>query len=239
MYDPTIVDVFLRAYKTIMPPAETIVHPAAKAVGAARALQPADAAAADTAEANAVREAPAVEQIAAFTSLSRAMSGEAGLSDLGALVWMLVRDVVPCTSLTLFLPDERTDAMVARFSAGAHASALRNVRYGMSRGSVGWTAVNRRMIVNGDPVSGAEGLDPSLPVQSVCTLPLVDDGNLVAVLALYTAPSTPFAEQQVQLLELLAPRLARTVAAVHTKHAAADPIETLPRRADMRVVRRA
>jgi len=99
--------------------------------------------------------------------------------------------------------------------------------------------VNRRMIVNGDPVSGAEGLDASLPAQSVCTLPLVDDGNLVAVLALYTAPSTPFAEQQVQLLELLAPRLARTVAAVNTRHAAADPIETLPRRADMRVVRRA
>ena len=236
MYDPAIVDVFVRTYKTIMPPAETIVHPAAKAVGAARAINAAEAEPAETAV---VREGPAVEQIAAFTSLSRAMNGEAGLSDLGALVWMLVRDVVPCTSLALFMPDEKLDAMVARFSAGQNAAALRHVRYGMSRGSVGWTAVNRRMIVNGDPVSGADGLDDTLAPQSVCTLPLVDDGRLVAVLALYSAPSSPFAEQQVQLLELLAPRLAATVASVHTKHAAADPVESLPRRADMRVVRRA
>ena len=236
MYDPTIVDVFVRTYKTIMPPSETVMHPAAKAVGAARAVHTPEP---DAAEPALVREGPAVEQIAAFTSLSRAMSGEAGLSDLGALVWMLVRDVVPCTSLALFLPDERTDSLVARFSAGALASPLRNVRYGMSRGSVGWTAVNRRMIVNGDPVSGAEGLDPSIVPQSVCTLPLVDDGKLIAVLALYTSPSSPFAEQQVQLLELLAPRLAATVASVNTKHAAADPVESLPRRTDMRVVRRA
>ena len=235
MYDPLIVDTFVRTYKTIMPPSETVIHPAAKAVGAARALSAAEA----DAEPAVVREGPAVEQIAAFTSLSRAMNGEAGLSDLGALVWMLVRDVVPCTSLALFMPDERTDAMVARFSAGAQAAALRSVRYGMSRGSVGWTAVNRRMIVNGDPVSGADGLDPSVAPQSVCTLPLVDDGRLVAVLALSTPAASPFAEQQVQLLELLAPRLAATVGSVTTKHAAADPVESLPRRADMRVVRRA
>ena len=236
MYDPTVVDTFVRCYKQIMPAAEGAVHPAARAVGAARALSAAEN---EPTESSVSRETPAVEQIAAFTSLSRAMNGEAGLSDLGALVWMLVRDVVPCTSLAIFMPDERTDAMVSRFAAGAQASALRSVRYGMSRGAVGWTAVNRRMIVNGDPVSGADGFDGSTLPQSVCTLPLVDDGRLVAVLALYTAPSTPFAEPQAHLLELLAPRLAATVASVHTRHAAADPVESLPKRSDIRVVRRA
>ena len=236
MYDPQVVDLFVKTYKTIMPPADSVVHPAARAVGAARAMTAVDH---DPAETPVQRDASALEQIAAFTSLSRAMSGEAGLSDLGALIWMLVRDVVPCTSLALFLPDERADAMVARFAAGAQAPALRSARYGMSRGAVGWTAVNRRMIVNGDPVSGADGLDPSLPPQSVCTLPLVDDGRLVAVLALYTARATPFADAQAHLLELLAPRLATTVASATTRHAAGDPVESLPKRADVRVLRRA
>ena len=235
MYDPTVVDLFLRMYKQIMPPAQGTVHPAARAVGAARAMTAAEPEPVEPAS----RETPAVEQIAAFTSLSRAMNGEAGLSDLGALIWMLVRDIVPCSSLALFLPDERADAMVARFAAGVHASPLRSLRYGMSRGTVGWTAVNRRMIVNGDPVSGADGLDTAMPAQSVCTLPLVDDGRLIAVLALYNPPSTRFAEPQAHLLELLAPRLAATVASVTTRHAAADPVESLPKRHDIRVVRRA
>ena len=235
MYDPQVVDVFMRTYQTVMPPADSVVHPAARAVGAARAMTAAD----ETAEIPTPRESPAVEQIAAFTSLSRAMNGEAGLSDLGALVWMLVRDVVPCSSFALFFPDERTDSLVARFSAGALAPALRNVRYGMSRGAVGWTAVNRRMIVNGDPVSGAEGFDATVPPQSVCTLPLVDDGRLVAVMALYNAQTAPFAESQAHLLEVLAPRLAATVASVTTRHAAGDPVESLPKRADVRILRRA
>jgi putative nucleotidyltransferase with HDIG domain len=235
MYDPTIVDTFVRTYKAIMPPAETVVHPAARAVGTARTVGPQDS---ETAEL-AAREAPVVEQITAFTSLSRAMNGEAGLSDLGSLIWLLVRDVVPCTGLALFLPDERIDAMVARFTAGTQANAFRHVRYGMSRGVVGWTAVNRRLIVNGDPVSGAEGLDMSVPTQSVCTLPLVDEGRLIAVLALFTAPSAPFAEQQAHLLEVLAPRLAATVASVNKRHIATDPVESLPKRGDLRVVRRA
>lgn len=235
MYDPTVVDTFVRTYKQIMPPVQSTVHPAARAVGSARALNAAEPEPVEAVS----RETPAVEQIAAFTSLSRAMGGEAGLSDLGALIWILVRDVVPCSSLALFLPDERADAMIARVAAGAHAGPLRSVRYGMSRGAVGWTAVNRRMIVNGDPVSGADGLDVSMPAQSVCTLPLVDDGRLVAVLALYNPPSTRFADAQAHLLELLAPRLAATVASVTTRHAAADPVESLPKRHDIRVVRRA
>jgi putative nucleotidyltransferase with HDIG domain len=234
MYDPAVVDLFVRTYKHLMPPAQSTVHPAARAVGAARALN-----ATQPEPVESSRETPAVEQIAAFTSLSRAMNGEAGLSDLGGLIWILVRDVVPCSSLALFLPDERVDAMVARVAAGAHASALRPVRYGMSRGAVGWTAVNRRMIVNGDPISGADGLDAAMPPQSVCTLPLVDDGRLIAVLALYNPPSTPFADAQAHLLELLAPRLAATVASVTTRHAAADPVESLPKRHDIRIIRRA
>ena len=235
MYDPAVVDTFVRTYREIMPPAQGTVHPAARAVGAARALNAVEPEPIDSPS----RETPAVEQIAAFTSLSRAMNGEAGVSDLGGLIWILVRDVVPCSSLALFLPDERADAMVARVAAGAHAGSLRSVRYGMSRGAVGWTAVNRRMIVNGDPVSGAGGLDGSMPTQSVCTLPLVDDGRLIAVLALYNPASTRFADSQAHLLELLAPRLAATVASVTTRHAAADPVGSLPNRPDIRVVRRA
>lgn len=231
MYDPEVVDVFVRSYREIMPSAEE-VHPIARAVGAARAM----AADAEPGLAAARPEAPVVEELSAFTSLSRALAGEAGLSDLGALIWVTVRHVVPCSSLALFLPDERTDAMVARYAAGAHAPVLRTARWGMSHGPVGWSAVNRRMIVNGEAtLEAADVVEPHW----VCTLPLVHEGQLVAVLALYSARAIPFVEQQARLLELLAPRLASTVATVSIHHAATDPVESLPARTAGRVLQMA
>jgi putative nucleotidyltransferase with HDIG domain len=233
MYDPGIVDAFVKSYRRIMPSPEAL-HPIARAVGAARAM------AADVEGTPSVTraDAPVIEELSAFTSLSRAMTGEAGLSDLGALIWVTVRHVVPCTGLALFLPDERTDAMAARYAAGAHASMLRNARWGMSHGAVGWSAVNRRMIVNGEAMIAGGENDVTAP-HWVCTLPLVHEGSLVAVLALYSAQEAPFVDQQAHLLELLGPRLAATVATVNTQHAAADPVESLPPRAEMRILRRA
>ena len=236
MYDPMVVDTFLASYQRIMPPSQETVHPVARAVALARSLHAAE----ETPRAATGPEAPNLESIGAFTSLSRAVGGEAGLSDLGALVWMLVRHVVPCTGMAVFMPEERTDSLVSRYAAGPAAGVLRNVRYRLSRGAVGWTAVNRRMIVNGEAALGLEGADSTDTLPSwVCTLPLIHDGTLVAVLALYAPKATPFADGQAQLLELLAPRLAATVAHVSTTHAAADPVAGVPPRAEIHVVHRA
>ena len=241
MYDPLVVDTFVKSYQQVMPIAQAAVHPAARAVGAARL------AVAPSPEPPVVSiDTPAFDEIVAFTSLARAVSGEAALSDLGAVVWVMVRQVVPSTGLALFVPDESTDSIVARYAAGPYASALRTARYGMSHGPVGWSAVNRRMIVNGDALIDVDAVDTSsagAPPHWVCTLPLVHEGNCLAVLALYAPKASPFAEQQAQLLELLAPRLADAVATITTKHAAANPVETLPaarpRPASLRVLRRA
>jgi hypothetical protein len=241
MYDPLVVDTFVKSYQQIMPIAQAAVHPAARAVGAARS------AVAPLPEPAVVSiDTPAFDEIVAFTSLARAVSGEAALSDLGAVVWVMVRQVVPSTGLALFVPDEATDSIVARYAAGPYAPALRTARYGMSHGPVGWSAVNRRMIVNGDALIDVDAVDTTsagAPPHWVCTLPLVHEGNCLAVLALYAPKASPFAEQQAQLLELLAPRLADAVATITTKHAAANPVETLPaakpRAAALRVLRRA
>jgi hypothetical protein len=51
-----------------------------------------------------------------------------------------------------------------------------------------------------------------------------------AVVALYASPANPFGESHAQILELLAPRLAAAVAALVTRHTAADPVDVLPAR---------
>jgi putative nucleotidyltransferase with HDIG domain len=216
MYDPLVVDTFARHYEHIMPAADAVVHPAARAVGGARHLPTNDAPPVVEGQGNG---APILDELVAFTSLSRAVSGQATFNDVGALAWVMVRQVVSCDAIALFAVDEVSDMMIARYAAGAHAAVWHRSRYASSIGAVGWSAVNRQSLLNAEAcvekdMASSENMPPP---HVMCTIPLVHERTLVAVLALYTPKTVPFAEQHLQLLELLAPQLASVVASLDAR----------------------
>lgn len=145
----------------------------------------------------------------AISGLTRALGGNAQLSDIGALMWVLLRQIVPCDAMALFLPDETHDHVVVRFAAGAHAPALRGVTRPAATGMAGWVAVNRVPIVNGEPILDlgfrAE-ISPAL--RSAIVVPLIESDAVVAVLALYAQELLGFTDHHLRILELLAPNLA-------------------------------
>jgi GAF domain-containing protein len=148
----------------------------------------------------------------AVASLSRALGGQAQLADVGALVWMLIRQIVPCDAMALFLPDEAHDHVVVRFAAGAHASALHGVTRPAATGLAGWVAVNRAPIVNGEPILDLGFRAETAPaLRSSIVVPLVDSDAVIAVLALYSNELLSFTEDQLRVLELLAPSLAASL----------------------------
>jgi hypothetical protein len=67
---------------------------------------------------------PASDEVLAFTSLSRALRGNATSNDVGALLWMMIRQVVPCQAMVLFVPDKATDSLATGYVSGVspHAS---------------------------------------------------------------------------------------------------------------------
>ena len=156
-----------------------------------------------------VNEMPLDEGLLAIASLTRAIGGTAQLSDVGALVWVLLRQIVPSDTLALFLPDESHDHVVIRYAAGAHAHALRGVTRPTATGVAGWVAVNRKPVLNAEPVLDlgfrAEGA-PAL--RSSVVVPLLEGDAVVAVLALYSKELLAFTDDHVRVLELLGPRLA-------------------------------
>ena len=93
------------------------------------------------------------EGLLAISSLSRALGGTAQLSDIGALMWVLLRQIRAVSdSLALFLPDDTHNHVVVRYAAGAHAHALRGVTRPTSAGVAGWVAVNRKPVLNAGPI---------------------------------------------------------------------------------------
>jgi putative nucleotidyltransferase with HDIG domain len=237
MYDPVVVDAFLASYGRIMPSTDSARHPVAQAIGEARSMDREEQRI--QAGAMPVADASVTDGLLAVTSLSRAVSGGARVADVGALMWMVVRQVLPCDTMAIFLPDERKDLVTVRYAAGAHAAAVRAVSRASGTGVAGWVAVNRRPALNADPAldlgAAASGLSPGL--RSALAIPLVEGTTLVAVLALYREGAGAFSDDDVRLVELLAPRLASSLAeAVTFEESSSQPASA---NAPLRFVRRA
>lgn len=148
----------------------------------------------------------------AIASLTRALGGTAQLADVGSLLWALLRHVVTCDSMALFLPDESHDHVVIRYAAGAHAYALRGVTRPTPQGVAGWAAVHRKTVVNAEPILDLGFRATSNPALRSCLVtPLVDSDAVIAVLALYSKELLAFTDDHVRVIELLAPRLAASM----------------------------
>ena len=148
----------------------------------------------------------------AVSSLSRALDGTAKLSDVGALIWVLLRQIVPCDAMAIFLLDDMHDHVVVRFAAGAHAHALRGVTRPTSSGVAGWVAVNRQPVVNAEPILDLGFRAGSAPaLRSSVVVPLVESDAVIAVLSLYSNQLLAFTDDHVRVLELLGPRLAASL----------------------------
>jgi putative nucleotidyltransferase with HDIG domain len=236
MYDPEIVDIFIRAHRQLMP-SETPVHPAARAVGGARARERA------TQEPVAAPAAPptsASEELLGVTSLARAVAGEATLADVGALSWMMLKQMLPCAAMGLFVKNEDKDVLEGCYAAGVHASMIRNLRSVPGDGIVGWVAAHRRSAINAEPAIDfghtAVNLDP--PLLSALTVPLIHEGTMVAVVSVYASTKFAFTDDHARLFDLLAPRLAASIAGVRSA-AHADTRVTAGRSAsaDLRLFR--
>ena len=172
------------------------------------------------------------DALLAFASLSRAIDGRARLSDVGSLVWMLLRQVVAGDAMALFLLDDEHDEVVIRYAAGLHAPSLLGVTRPTATGVAGWAAANRRSVLNANPALDLGFRAESAPALRSCVVaPLLDTDSLVAVLAIYSTRPDAFGEDHARLLEVLGPSLAATlVDAVIADHdsAAAAPNPTAP-----------
>jgi putative nucleotidyltransferase with HDIG domain len=240
MYDPVVVDAFLASYRHIMPPTDSVRHPAARAIGDALSMDRDEQRA--LAAMPVAADASVTDGLLAVTSLSRAVGGGARVADVGALMWMVVRQVLPCEAMAIFLPDERADQVAVRYAAGAHASAVRAVSCAIGSGVAGWVAVNRKAALNADPALdiGVGGAEPAPGLRSCLAIPLVEGTTLIAVLALYRETAAAFSDDNVRLVELLAPSLASSlVEAVKIEGVVPQPSASTGATAALKLVRRA
>ena len=214
MYDPHVVDTFIRIHGDIA--VGQADAPAHRAV-LQRMTQSRQDAVPPVAPGP---EPPAMPTgLLAFVSLSRLASGEGSVADVLALGSKLLGEIVPGVTGAWFVPDTTRDRLVVSEAFGPAAHALRGVHVGMGERLTGWVAAQRQPIVNSDAALDiGERVDTVAPKLQTCmSVPIVAGDTLVAVLSLYASSADTFDEDRGRLIQMVAPHIAGAIQAATTR----------------------
>ena len=235
MYDPDVVDTFIKVYREIAAEVmEPVPHQEAlsKIGRAISAPQPPP-----SVPLTDVRgDGP--DDLLAIISLSRIVAGEATFADAAALATAHLSRILPDTTFAFYIHDAGSGHLVARHAMGEHAAVLRGTSIAMSERLSGWVAACRQTISNSD--AALDLYDRGIKLGSALSTPLMDGERLVGVFTAYAAAPLAFTEDQSRVVEMMAPHLGRIVgAALRTEQRTRDIQEPRPATAgarDLRIV---
>jgi putative nucleotidyltransferase with HDIG domain len=235
MYDPQVVDTFVRVYKEIAAEAmEPVPHQEALSkIGRSVSVPqvPPPAAATDI-------RPDAPDDLLGIVSLARVLGGEATFGDAAALATAYLARVLTDTTCAFYVFDQASGHLVARYVTGEHAAALRGMSMPIGERLSGWVAACRQTIANSDAALDLH--DRGVKLGSAISAPLLDGDRVVGVFTAYAAAQRAFTDDQSRLVEMMAPHLGRIVgAALRTEQRTRDQQEPRPAasgRRDLRVV---
>jgi putative nucleotidyltransferase with HDIG domain len=235
MYDPLVVDTFLKVYREIAAVAmEPVPHQEALSrIGRAISAPPPV-----SAPVTEIR-ADAPDDLLAIVSLSRILGGEATFGDAASLATTHLSRILPDATHVFYVHDATTGRLVARHATGEHAAALRGLSMGMGERLSGWVAACRQTITNSDPA--LDLYDRDVKLGSALSTPLMDGDRLVGVFTAYASGAQAFNDDQSRLVQMMAPHLGRILAAAIRSESQRTRDVTEPRVAsgsarDLRVV---
>ena len=230
MYDPLIVDTFVRVHAEIATQAVTSSLPRHVFTEITHSTQ---------VTSTSPRECPRPDQTGAIVDemltvheLARAWTGQASISDTGDVIAKHLRRSIPFSQSVLFMHDSATDELVAKHAMGDASSIVKELRIPLGQRLSGWVGANRKTIVNSDPVLdlGEVARTVSPPLRSSLSAPLVSGDHLVGVLTLYSTIAEGFSEDHRRVIELVAQQIAHIFkcAAQYENSPKRDPLTGLP-----------
>jgi diguanylate cyclase (GGDEF)-like protein/putative nucleotidyltransferase with HDIG domain len=196
MYDPLVVDAFLRLHAR----SETADEPVGIAQsGLAAIAELASKRFADARE----RQTQAVSDVVSIYELARALAKQhLPAKDIASLIGTHLRNLVAAKLYVFFVCDHTRGELKVAHAFGDGTPALEDLVIPLGQRLSGWVAVNRGTIINSDPVLDlgevARTGNPSLT--SALSVALVAEGNLIGVLSLYS--DQRFAQDDARILEV-------------------------------------
>jgi signal transduction histidine kinase len=148
-----------------------------------------------------------IEDLQAVTDIALA---HPDLEDLLHVLLPRIRETLRADTCAVLLLDETADELVARAAVGIEEEVERGVRIPLGRGFAGRVAAQQRPIILED-VSRADVFNPILREKGIASMlgvPLLIHGRAIGVLHVGTLTRREFKPEDVELLQLVAERVA-------------------------------
>jgi diguanylate cyclase (GGDEF)-like protein len=201
MYDPLVVDTFIRVHDQIAPaPSEPPEKTPLRAITAAAI------------EAGSPSTSTGLEEIAASSEemltlfdLARGLSSPMSVSDAGDVIAKHLRRLIPSALCVFYLYDVETDELIAAHATGENAGLVTGLRVGVGQRLSGWVAAHRQTIRNSDPILDFGDAVRTLPsrLRSCLATPMTAEQSLVGVLSLYALTRDAFSEEHQRVIEVI------------------------------------
>ena len=148
MYDPLVVDTFVRVHDEIAPGALTTGVPRHALNEITSSSQSAAVAAGST---RLDEIAASADEMLTLYELARALAGQAGTSDTGDVIAKHLRRLIPSSLCVFYIYDASTDELEAKHALGEAMSVVKGLKIPLGQRLSGWVAANRQTISNSDP----------------------------------------------------------------------------------------
>ena len=206
MYDPLVVDTFLRVHETTVPP-QLEASTTSLSVITSAAIQPA----ASRAQTRRLEDitASSGEAVTLF-ALAQALAAPRHSRELGEVTFEHLRRIIPHACGVLFAYSVDSDDLCAVAVSGELAPMVLGLRIPLGQRLSGWVAANRQTIRNSDPILdlGEIVKSSAARLRSCVAAPLVAGDDLVGVLSIYSITDKFFTEEHQRILETAAGQLA-------------------------------
>jgi diguanylate cyclase (GGDEF)-like protein/putative nucleotidyltransferase with HDIG domain len=226
MYDPLVVDTFVRVHREVAASVHNREAPKEGLSAITLSSVPSRESALGTSS-RLDDISASTEEMLLLYELARGLSGRLDLGDAADIIYKHLRRLVPATTCVFFLYDQASDELAAAHAAGDNSSHFSDVRITMGQRLSGWVAANRQTIVNSDPMLDlgevARALKP--PLRSCLSTPLMVADDLIGVLTVYSTHRDAFTEDHRRLVEVVARQVSQTV--MHAVRFSRDNTEKL------------
>jgi putative nucleotidyltransferase with HDIG domain len=192
MYDPLIVDTFIRVHEQIEPLLAITKPPTA----ALKEITSARSSSSSVTNATGSGPSPGTSRLINSEVLLAALSARSNVRDACDIIERHLRQMVPFSLCILYRYDSDSDELVVAHAIGEMAPAIQGSRIAVGERISGWVAANRQAIINSNPVLdlGPIAKSASPQLRSCLSAPLVSNNALIGVLSLHSPGADTFTD---------------------------------------------
>jgi phosphoserine phosphatase RsbU/P len=165
--------------------------------------------------------------LATLVEIGEEINASLDLDEVLAKTATLLKRLIDYEILSVLLLDEQTQTLSIRFAIGYGLEVLENTRIPVGQGITGIAAATRQPILVPDVRQDSRYINLIGQVRSELAVPLLVKNQVIAVVDIQSSRPDDFAQQQQQILVLLASRLATAIENARLFERARSQAETL------------